>query len=193
MYLMYYVFEFFIYTMKTGFCVRKWENVRQYTQLGHTQQLSKGILANIGGFETGSWAFVSIVVLNKCQKTLYGTSWMRRNLIAAVVLPFWCVPARKKPCLSATCYVAWIHKWLQSDYSGTTKLNCGCCRPALWCRLTYKWPYFLYQRKLKTMYKHVSLITAIKWIWQQTTGYSVHTSRCGTHSVDGTWICEWQR
>jgi len=60
--------------MKTGFCVRKWENVRQYTQLGHTQQLSKGILANIGGFETGSWAIVSIVVLNKCQKTQYGTS-----------------------------------------------------------------------------------------------------------------------
>ena len=60
-----------------------------------------------------------------------------------------------------TCYVAWIHKWLQSDYSGTTKLNFGCC-PARWCRLTYKWTYFLYQRKLKSMYRHLSLITAIK-------------------------------
>jgi len=48
--------------------------VKQCTQLGHTQQLSKGIHANIGGFETGSWAFISIVVLNKCQKTPYGTS-----------------------------------------------------------------------------------------------------------------------
>jgi len=35
-------------------------------QLGHTQQLSKEIHANIGRFETGLWAFISIVVLNKC-------------------------------------------------------------------------------------------------------------------------------
>jgi len=40
--------------------------VKQCTQLDHTQQLSKGIHANIGRFETGLWAFISIVVLNKC-------------------------------------------------------------------------------------------------------------------------------
>ena len=65
--------------MKTGFCVQKWKKacrwlmssrrdsvVKQCTQLGHTQQLSKEIHANIGRFETGLWAFISIVVLNKC-------------------------------------------------------------------------------------------------------------------------------